>query len=141
MSSLTQIPQRIKVVSAIVPTAGGTGSQTAVEVNGTGYNRCLWLVYTGAAATGATLAVKVQSATATSGSFSDVTNAASAGLTAAANANKVHGIDMPVSGTKPFMKLVATVAVDTFANAAVAVLYNGHNLPVATTYLTELVQI
>jgi hypothetical protein len=114
---------------------------TETEVNGTGFSRVLWLVHAGAAATGATLDFKIQSATATGGSFSDVTSAALTQVLAASGASKVYGIDMPVDPAKPFMIPVGVVGTDTFANSAVAILYRGVSYPVATTYLTELVTL
>jgi hypothetical protein len=136
----TPLPQKVKVVKGVVPTAGGTGAVTAVEVDGRGYSRCMWIIATGAAATGATLSAKIQNSATTGGSFADVASAASAGLVAASNASKIHVIDHAVVSARPFMKFVGTVAVDTFANAVIAILYNGIDLPVDTAYATELVQ-
>lgn len=141
MSARTQLPQRIKVVPAVVPSAGAVAAMTAVEVNGTGYDRCMWIIFTGAAEEGATIAAKIQNATSSGGSFADITSAASAGLTDAANASKIHIIDHPIATARPFMKLVGAVGTDTFANAVIAVLYNGKDFPVSTEYATEIVQL
>lgn len=135
------LPQKIKVVPAVVPSAGAVATYTPVVVNATGYDRCMWIIATGAAAAGATISFKVQSSSATGGSYADVSGAASAGLTAAANASKIHVLDMPVDPAKPFMKAIGAVGTDTFANCIIAIPYNGQNFPVATTYATEFVQI
>lgn len=134
-------PQQVKVVPAVVPTAGAVAAITATVVDGTGYDRAMWVIATGAAAAGATIAAKIQSSATSGGSYADVSGAASAGLTAAANASKIQVIDMPVNPAKAFMKVVGSVGTDTFANAAVCILYNGRSFPVDTAYATELVQI
>ena len=140
MARLPQ-PQKAKVVAAVVPTAGAVASMTATVVDGTGYARVMFIDLTGAAAAGATRTFKIQSSATSGGSYADVTSAALTGQTAAANASKVHVLDMPVDPAKPFMKVVGAVGTDTFANATCAVLYNGTYFPVATSYATELVQL
>jgi hypothetical protein len=101
----------------------------------------MWLVQTGAAATGATIDFKIQSATATGGTFADVASAALTQVLAATGASKVFAIDMPVNPAKPFMIPVGVVGTDTFANSAVAILYRGTAYPVDTTYCTELITL
>lgn len=135
------LPQKVKIAPAVVPSAGAVATYTPVVVDGTGFDRCAWVIATGAAAANATLSFKVQSSTASGGSYADVSGAASAGLTAAANASKIHVVDMPVDPAKPFMKAIGAVGTDTFANGIIAILYNGRSFPVATSYATELVQI
>ena len=54
-----------KIVPAILPTAGAATDITAAEVNCTGFDRVCYILATGAAATGATLTLKVQEAAAT----------------------------------------------------------------------------
>jgi hypothetical protein len=134
-------PAKSKIVEAVVPTAGAIGALTATVVDGTGFDRVLFVNTTGAAAAGATCTFKIQSSDATGGAYADVTSAALAGLTAAANASKVHCIDMAVDPAKPFMKVVGTIAVDTFINGTIAILYNGRAFPVATSYATQMIQL
>ena len=117
--------QNCKVVPAVVPTAGTVAAMTATVVNATGFSRALFVVATGAAATGATLDAKIQKSSASGGTYSDVTGAALTQVTAAAGASKVYGIDVTVDPAKPFMKVVGAVATDTFANGSVCILYSG----------------
>lgn len=135
------LPQKYKVVPAVVPTAGAVAAMTATVVDGTGFERVMFIDSTGAAATGATRTFKIQSSATSGGSYTDVSNAALTNQTAAANASKIHILDMPINDAKPFMKVVGSVGTDTFANGVVAVLYNGTSFPVDTSYATELVQI
>jgi hypothetical protein len=137
----TPLPQKIKVVKAVVPSAGAATTITPVEVDGRGYSRAMWILATGAAATGATIAAKIQNSATAGGSLADITSAASAGLTAAGNASKIHVIDHPIASARPYMKLTGTVGVDTFANACICILYNGIALPIDTAYATEFVQV
>ena len=115
-----------KIVPAIVPTAGGIGAITAVEVNATGFDRVCYILVTGAAGTSATLTLKVQEDAATSmADPADITNAKLTNLAAASGNDKVYGIDVPVNPAKPFQILVGAVGTQTFANGAIAILYNG----------------
>ena len=135
-------PQKSKIVLAVAPSAGAVATYTPIEVDGTGFDRVKWIIATGAAGAGAsTISFKVQSSATTGGTFADVSGAASAGLTKAANASKIQVYDMPVDPAKPFMKAVGAVGTDTLANCIVAELYNGRSFPVATSYATEFVQI
>lgn len=135
----TRLLDKVKIVNAVVPTAGAVAALTATEVDGTGYSRVMWVLSTGAAAAGATLAFKIQSAAATGGSFADVTDADFTSLEAASGASKQYVLDMPVNPAKPFMKVVGAVGTDTFANSCIAILYKGTSYPVATTYAAEAV--
>lgn len=137
----TRLPDKIKIVKTVVPTVGAAAGMTETEVDGTGYSRVLWILQTGAAAAGATIDFKIQSATATGGSFSDVTSAVLTQILAATGASKIFAIDMPVDPAKPFMIPVGVVGTDTFANSAMAILYRGTSYPVDTTYATELVTL
>lgn len=85
----TRLPTQIKIVQTVIPTAGAAAGMTETEVNGTGYSRVMWLVQTGAAATGATIDFKIQSATATGGTFADVASAALTQVLAATGASKL----------------------------------------------------
>lgn len=115
-----------KIVPAIVPTAGSVAAITAVEVDATGFDRVCYILGTGAAGTGATLTLKVQEAAATGmANAADITNAKLTNLAAATGADKVFAIDVPVNPAKPFQILVGAVGTQTFANGAIAILYNG----------------
>jgi len=137
----TRLPDKIKIVKTVIPTAGAAAGMTETEVNGTGYSRVMWVLFTGAAATGATIDFKIQSATSTGGSFADVTDAALTQILAASGASKIYAIDMPVNPARPFMIPVGVVGTDTFANSAIAILYRGTNYPIDTAYATELVTL
>lgn len=137
----TRLPDKIKVVQTVVPTAGAAAGMTETEVDGSGFSRVLWVVSTGASATGATIDFKIQYATATGGSFSDVTSAVLVQVLAATGASKTFMIDMPVSPTKPFMIPVGVVGTDTFANSGIAILYRGTRYPIDTTYATQLITL
>ncbi len=137
----TQLSTQIKIVNAVIPTAGSIGAQTATVVDTTGYDRVMFVLSTGAAATGATLAFKIQSSTTSGGSYADVSSAALTNLAAASGASKQYVIDMPVQAAKNYLKVVSTVGADTFANGAIAILYRGISYPVSTAYATEIVTL
>lgn len=137
----TSLSDKFKIVQAVVPTAGGTGALSATEVDGTGFGRVMFIFSMGAAGTGATLTPKIQSATATGGSFADVTSAAFTQITAAAGASKQYVIDMPVNSARPFMNVVGTIGTQTLANGCVAILYRPITYPVPTTYATQVIKV
>lgn len=115
-----------KIVPAIVPTAGAVKAITATAVDCTGFDRVCYVLGTGAAGTGATLTLKVQEAAVVAmTSAADITGAALVNLAAATGASKMYGIDVRVNPAKPFQILVGDVGTQTFANGAVAILYEG----------------
>lgn len=134
----TRLSDKIKVVNAVVPSAGAATGMTAIAVDGTGFSRVMFILSTGAAATGATIAFKITSSATTGGSYADVSGAALTGLEAASGASKQFAIDMPVDPAKPFMKVAGTVGTDTFANSVIALLFKGTNYPATSNY-AELV--
>ena len=116
---------RSKIVPSIVPTAGAAEGCTETEINCTGFDRVCHVIILGAAATGATFNYKVQEAAATGmGSAAVITSAA---LTEVddGGGSKIYAIDVRVNPAKPFQKAVGVVGTDTFANAAIAILYEG----------------
>lgn len=129
----------MKIVPTVVPTAGAAAGMTEIEVNGTGFSRVMWVLFTGAAGTGATIDFKIQSSATTGGTFADVSGAALTQIIAATGASKIFMIDMPVNPAKPFMIPVGVVGTETFANSAMAILYRGVNYPVNTSYAAQLV--
>ena len=137
----TQLADKIKIVNAVVPSAGGAGAMTAVAVDGTGYDRVMFVLSTGVAAAGATLDLKITSSATTGGAYADVADAAITQLAAATGASKQFVIDMPVADAKPFFKVSGAVAVDTFANSTIAILYKCTNYPVSTAYATQIVTL
>ena len=137
----TQESTQIKVVNAVIPTAGAAAAMTATVVNTTGYGRVMFILSTGAAAAGATIDFKIQSSATSGGSYADVTSAVLTQILAASGASKQFVIDMPVQTDKNFLKVVGTVGTDTFANSTIAVLYRGISYPVSTAYATEIVTL
>lgn len=118
---------RSKIVNCIVPTAGSVAACTATEVDCAGFDRVCYVVALGAAgASGSTFDFKVQEAAATGmGSAADITGAALTQVTGTAGGSKIYAIDVRVNPAKPFQKAVAAVGTNTFANGAVAILYEG----------------
>lgn len=137
----TQLVDKVKVVNAVVPTAGSIGAATATVVDGSaGYDRVMFILSTGAAGTGATMSYKIQSSATSGGTYADVTSAALTALDDTGG-SKQYIIDMPVSAAKPYFKVVSTIGTGTFANSSIAVLYRGDSYPVATSYATQLVTL
>ena len=114
-----------KIVPSIVPTAGDIGACTAAEIDCTGFDRVCHVIVLGAAAAGGKFDYKIQEAAATGMSAAaDITDADITQVVAA-GASKVYAIDVPVNPAKPYQIADASVGTATFANGAVAILYNG----------------
>ena len=118
---------RTKIVPSIVPTAGAAQACTEVAIDCAGFDRVCHIIVLGAAgAAGSVFDYKVQEDSAAAMNV-DATDIAGAVLVQVANtgADKVYAIDVPVNPAKPYQKAVAVVGTNTFANGAVAILYNG----------------
>lgn len=133
----TRLYDKMKVVLAVVPYAGGAGAMTPVEVAGAGFSRAMFIIQTGAATATGKLDAKIQKSATTGGALSDVTDAV---LTQVddTGGSKVYIIDVKIDPAKPFMKVTGSTSTAAVANACVCVLYRGVNT-VASTYATQLV--
>lgn len=136
----TRLSDKIKIVNAVVPTVGSAGAMTATVVDGTGYDRCMFVLTTGAATAGATGTFKIQSSATSGGSYADVSGAALTNL-ADTDGSKQFVVDMPVDPAKLFMKVVGTTVTQPIANSTIAILYRGLAYPVDTAYAGEAVVI
>ena len=136
----TRLSDKIKIVNAVVPSAGAAGTMTAIAVDGTGYDRVMFILTTGAATTGATGTFKITSSAATGGTYTDVSGAALTNL-ADTDGSKQFVVDMPVAAAKPFFKVAGTTVTQPIANSTIAILYRGKSYPVATSYAGEAVVI
>jgi hypothetical protein len=130
-----------KVVPACVPSAGAVAAMTAVEVAGAGYDRAMFILSTGAVAATGVLNMKIQNSATSGGALADISGAAIAEISTATAGSKIYIIDVPVSTTRTFMKIVGAVTTDTAANGVVCILYRGVNYPVDTAYATQLVTV
>ena len=129
----TRLSDKIKIVNAVVPSAGAAGAMTAIVVDGTGYDRCMFVLTTGAATAGGSGTFKIQSSATSGGSYADVSGAALANL-ADTDGSKQFVVDMPVNSAKAFMKVVGTTVTQPIANSTIAILYRGLAYPVDTAY-------
>lgn len=136
----TRLSDKIKIVNAVVPSAGAAGTMTAIAVDGTGYDRVMFILTTGAATSGATGTFKITSSAATGGTYTDVSGAALTNL-ADTDGSKQFVVDMPVAAAKPFFKVAGTTVTQPIANSTIAILYRGKTYPVATSYAGEAVVI
>ena len=136
----TRLSDKIKIVNAVVPSAGGAGAMTAVAVDGTGYDRVMFVLSTGAATAGGSGTFKITSSATTGGAYTDVAGAALTNL-ADTDGSKQFVVDMPVAAAKPFFKVAGTTVAQPIANSTIAILYRGKTYPVATSYAGEAVVI
>lgn len=116
-----------KIVPSIVPTVGSVAGCTETEIDCTGFDRCLHIITLGAAGNaGSTFDYYVQEAAATGmANAANISGAALTQVTGTAGGSKCYGIETRVNPAKPFQIAIAAVGTNTFANAAVTILYEG----------------
>jgi hypothetical protein len=104
-----------RVVQVVDPDANAAGALTSAEIDVTGYYQALLVVNIGTLGSSATLDCKVQAASTTGGSLSDITGAAitqqTQGGTDASDSVVVGRI--LCNGTDPFWKVITTVGTAT----------------------------
>lgn len=103
--------QNMKTVRAIDPISLTNTTATAVEVDATGFSNARFLFHVGATSAGNMTVCKIQSATSSGGSFSDVSGASLAsGTITTTSASTLHAIevDLTDAGIGPFLKVVLT---------------------------------
>ena len=116
----------VKPVMAIEPVSKNNAAIVATAVNGTGYDRCCFLIMTGAVAATAGVTVRVQESAASAGTYANrTTNAALALFSGTASSGKIFSLDVGVNSAKPFMKLYGTCGTAATLHGAVALLYRG----------------
>ncbi len=120
-----KLTSEVKVVTACIANVGTVGSMTAVEVAGAGFGRALYVINLGTATTNGKYDCKIQEASASGGTFGDITSAALTQVTKAAGDGKVFLIDVPVNPAKPFQQIVAATTTAAFPNAVTTILYRG----------------
>ena len=116
---------RTKIVQSVAPVTSDA-ALTETEIDCTGFDRICHIINVGAMTANGTFDYKVQEDSATGmATAADITGAALTQVKAATGASKVYAIDIPVNPAKPFQILAGSVGTATFANGAVAILYEG----------------
>ncbi len=119
----------IKVVPTLEAKSWAVGANAGAAVDCLGFDEALIVINAGVA-TG-TLDAKVQeSATTTSGDFTDITDAAFTTITSA-NDETLYVGRVRCSGRKRYLRVLGTVATDVVVFGAELILLNPKNLPVS----------
>jgi hypothetical protein len=132
-----------KTVVAIRPVSLATAAigtyAIAVDASG-GFDRAQFIINIGSmTTTTGQFGCKVRQSTASAGVYAAITSAAMTKITSpATKANKLYEIDVPISGTKPFLKIVGT-STKTVLVSAVCILYRGTRRWPITSPFTESV--
>jgi hypothetical protein len=129
----------VLVTPAVAASAGGVGTMTAIEVDGRGYDRVLYIIDLGVATGGGLFDGKIQEAATSGGGLTDISGSALTQVTKAAGDNKVELIDVPVNPAKPFQKILAVTTTAAFPNAVVALCYKGSRLNPPTQVAGQVV--
>lgn len=99
--------QNEKTVIAVAPVSLNNASATAIAVDSGAYTHATFELTVGAT-TGAISVFKIQSATASGGSYSDVSGATLSTLPGATDDNKVYAIHVPLASANQFLQVVLT---------------------------------
>ena len=108
--ALADLAACTRVVQVYPPDSLAAGTDTSSEIDVTGYYEALLIVNIGTLGSSATLDCKVQAASTTGGSLSDITGAAITQQTqAGGDSNSVVVGRILCNGTDPFWKVITTV--------------------------------
>lgn len=119
----------IKPVMAVVPVSKSGAAIAATAVDGNGYDRCCFLLLTGAVAATAGVTCAVRESTASGGTYAARSTAAALTLfSGTSSSNKIYAIDVGINSAKPYMKLYGTCGTAATLHGAVALLYRGGGL-------------
>lgn len=132
----------ISTVPAIAAKSHATGAMTNTAVTAIGgYDRARFVVILGAFGTAAEANFSVTQCATSNGAYTLIAGSATDQLVTTA-ANKVVVIDVPVSGSKPYLKLKGTAYTQTVLAGAICDLYKGSRaLPPLTTALADYVVV
>lgn len=133
--------QNMKTVLAVAPVAlASAATATAVEVDAQGWSNARFIFQIGDAGATTNLGtVKIQSATSSGGSFSDVSGASfSSGIDADASDNTVHAIEIDLTdkGVGEFLQVVMTEdggGANTVPCSVLCILSRGADCPTSAT--------
>ena len=124
MPKIEKLSYLVNPQMGIVPASVTTGAVTAVAVDASGgFDRVCHIITVGAFTTGGTFDAEITQCDTSGGTYTLIASSGMVALTAA-SASKVILIDVPVSGSKPYQKIRATVA-KTVLVGAVSICYNG----------------
>ena len=136
---MEQLDRYIKTVQAIVPIHATTGhATTATEVNAIGFDRAQFIIYIGAMDATCVVEMAVHQASSSGGTFSAITSGELTNVTSA-GATKLYMIDVPVSGSSPYLKLVGTCGTARCLIGATCNLYRGSSTYPKTSQFQERV--
>ena len=125
MPRFNQLSNRVTVNTALAPVSKSAGSTTSAAIDLTGYSGGSLLVSAGVIASSGTVDCKIQTSTATGGSYTDLTGAAITQMTeAGGDSGSSQLVDFKCPAGSPFVK---TVLVNATAAAIQGVYVIGDN--------------
>ena len=135
---MEELIQYGNVATAIVPIYGTTGhALTATAVDARGFDRVCFMIQTGAMEALCVIEMEVTQSTASAGSYTLISSSALTDIASTAGASKVYVIDVPVSGTSPYLKLRGTCGTARGYASAVAFKYRGSGIQPNTDGYTQ----
>ena len=109
--ALADLAACTRVVQVYPPDSLAAGTDTSSEIDVTGYYEALLIVSIGDLGSSATIDCKIQAASTTGGSLSDITGAAITQVTdAGGDSDSIVVGRVLCNGTDPFWKVITTVA-------------------------------
>jgi len=125
MSSNVPLTAVAKIIDIVAPLSRGAGSVSGNTFAAAGNGRVDFIVLVGTCKhTGATLAYSVFTATRGAGTYTLQSGSLDT-ATAPTDGNKAHVLSVPLSGARPFVKLICTSATAWMNYGIVAVIYGG----------------
>jgi len=139
---MEELIQYGNIATAIVPIYGTTGhALTATAVDATGFSRVCFMIQTGAMQALCKIEMSATESATSTGTYTKISGAELTDIASTAGASKVYIIDVPVSGSKPYLKLRGTCGTARGYASAVAYLYRGSGIQPNTDGYTQYVHV
>ena len=131
----------VEVNQALNPKSHAVAAITGTAIDGTGFDRAMFVLCVGDISTGGGIDAEIKQASTATATYATIAGSGMTKLTAAAGDNKSVIMDVPVAAASPWLKLTGTATTAVVLAGAVCILYNGQATRPPTQGATETVRV
>lgn len=124
-------------VSTLYAQSQSSGSALGTAIDGTGFDRMLYIVSAGSGAAGATLDIQITESAGSAGTFTNITGGSVVQITDSTD-ETVFTLDVPITSDKPFQKAKRTSASAAMAFSVIGIPYGGNHINPPALTQTEV---
>lgn len=134
-----QLYGTVEPVVAITPKTMTAATHTGNTIDGTGYDRAMFILALGSGAGASTMTFAISKSATSNGTYTEVTGASFVSFSSTATiTNRCAQMDIAIDPAKPWMEVVDTVGTATLDGACICLLYKGtRNLPTSPQNTTQ----